>query len=80
MEQIKFTTDCKCPVCKKEIMVDDVLDLGFIRRAKSQPDLLEACETAFSTFACDAVRRVTSDVFYTSACRALQDAIAKAQS
>lgn len=41
-------TGLKCPVCQKEIMVDDILDMAFIAKAKSQPDLLEACNLALA--------------------------------
>ncbi len=42
----ELATGINCPACNKEIVIDDVLDLGFIHRAKSQPALLEACKEA----------------------------------
>ena len=40
----KFKTGLDCPVCHKEIVLEDILDMGFIRQANSQPALLAACE------------------------------------
>lgn len=42
------------------------------------PELLAACEDAFNTFACDAVRRALPGKPYTTACRKIQAVIAKA--
>ncbi len=44
----KFKTGIDCPVCNKEIVVDDILNMSFIRQANSQPALLAACEEARS--------------------------------
>ena len=44
--EVKQNTGIKCPVCKKDFLVDDIIDMGFINRAKSQPTLLEVCKRA----------------------------------
>jgi len=47
MSESKHTpigTNINCPVCHKEFEIDDILDMGFIKRANSQPALLEACK------------------------------------
>ena len=37
-------TGMKCPVCNKPLAIGDVLNAGYMQRAKTRPDLLEACD------------------------------------
>jgi len=48
MNETKHTpeicTGLNCPVCHKRLVVDDILDMGFIKRANNHDALLAACK------------------------------------